>query len=56
MKLTFLGKSYDYEPQAIDTANSEFTGRFLGSTYSIRRPVPSQTATRSERKYRGVTY
>lgn len=56
MQLTFLGKSYYYEPQIIDTPKSEFSGRFLGSTYTMRRSVTAKTTSQSNRKYRGVAY
>ena len=55
MTLSFLGATYNYQPRNLETTASEQTGRFLGKTYTIRRPVAT-TPPQQGRKYRGVAY
>ena len=55
MTLLFLAATYNYQPRNLETTASEQTGRFLGKTYTIRRPVAT-TATQQGCKYRSVAY
>lgn len=57
MQLSFLGNTYNRQPHTIEIAETETTARFLGNTYSLRRPIhTSPTSALSHRKYRGVAY
>ena len=39
MKLHFLGQPYSTNNNSVETIPSEHTARFLGRTYTLRRPV-----------------
>ncbi|GAB4549819.1 MAG: hypothetical protein Tsb0014_44430 [Pleurocapsa sp.] len=56
MKLRFLGQPYSTSNYQIETIPSEDTGRFLGRTYTTRRPVQKVISQSCARKYRGVAY
>ena len=57
MKLRFLGQSYNTFDTSVETSASEHTARFLGRTYTVRRPVcPLNSASGISKKYRGVAY
>ena len=57
MKLRFLGQAYSATNNSVETIASEHTARFLGRTYTLRRPVrPINCASGISKKYRGVPY
>ena len=71
MKLRFLGEGltpelgsgactprqpYSTSNNQIETIPSEHTARFLGRTYTLRRPIQKVNSQSCARKYRGVTY
>ena len=57
MKLRFLGQAYSASSNSVETVASEHTARFLGRTYTLRRPVRSiNSASDISKKYRGVPY
>jgi hypothetical protein len=56
MKLRFLGQAYSTSNNQIETVASEYTGRFLGQNYTLRRPLPAVKSQLGVRKYRGVAY
>ena len=56
MRLRFLGQTYSASSDRIETLPSEHTARFLGRTYTLRRPVQSINSPLGIRKYRGITY
>ncbi|MFP4007785.1 MAG: DUF4278 domain-containing protein [Spirulinaceae cyanobacterium] len=57
MKLNFMGATYDNTHCSIPTFPSDLTGKFLGKSYTLRRPleIPQQPKL-GLRKYRGVSY
>ncbi|GAB4549157.1 MAG: hypothetical protein Tsb0014_43840 [Pleurocapsa sp.] len=56
MKLRFLGQDYSTSNNQIETIASEDTARFLGRTYTTRRPIQTANSPSGIRKYRGVAY
>ncbi|MGD2180995.1 DUF4278 domain-containing protein [Lusitaniella coriacea] len=57
MQLSFLGNSYNRKAHTLEMTESEITGRFLGKTYPMRRPIHAMSARSSQnRKYRGINY
>ncbi|MDJ0902496.1 MAG: DUF4278 domain-containing protein [Xenococcus sp. MO_188.B8] len=57
MKLSFLGQVYSTANNSVETIPSEYTARFLGRTYTLRRPVQTVNSTCGiGKKYRGVAY
>lgn len=57
MKLRFLGQAYSASSNSVETVASEHTARFLGRTYTVRRPARAvNSASGISKKYRGVTY
>ena len=56
MKLQFLGQPYSTNNNSVETIPSEHTARFLGRTYTLRRPVQTVNSLSGARKYRGVAY
>lgn len=58
MQLRFLGQTYTASENSIETAAIPQTARFLGRSYTMRRPVKS-LQLKSQlglKKYRGVAY
>ncbi|MEM7715749.1 MAG: DUF4278 domain-containing protein [Cyanobacteria bacterium P01_A01_bin.68] len=57
MKLRFLGQAYSASSNSVETVASEHTARFLGRTYTVRRPVRAINSTSDMgKKYRGIAY
>ena len=57
MKLRFLGQPYSTANNSVETTPSEHTARFLGRTYTVRRPINTiNSASGISKKYRGVAY
>ena len=57
MKLRFLGQPYNTFDTSVETIASEHTARFLGRTYTVRRPVRAINSTSDmSKKYRGIAY
>ena len=56
MKLRFLTQTYSMNNNQIETITSENTARFLGQSYTLRRPVQSFKPQLGLRKYRGIAY
>jgi hypothetical protein len=56
MKLRFLGQPYSTSSELVETIPSERTARFLGQSYTPRRPVAASNTQLGLRKYRGVAY
>ncbi len=57
MKLQFLGQPYSTNNNSVETIASEHTARFLGRTYTLRRPVQTVNSPSGiGKKYRGVAY
>jgi Domain of unknown function (DUF4278) len=56
MKLRFLGQAYSTSNNSVETIPSEDTARFLGRTYTLRRPVQTVNSFSGIRKYRGIAY
>lgn len=57
MKLRFLGQAYSATNSSVETIASEHTARFLGRTYTVRRPIDTiNSASGISKKYRGVAY
>ena len=57
MKLRFLGQPYTTFDNSVETIPSEYTARFLGRTYTVRRPRRIiHSASGISKKYRGVAY
>ena len=56
MKLRFLGQAYSATNNSVETMPSEHTARFLGRTYTVRRPIQVANSDSGAKKYRGVTY
>ena len=57
MKLHFLGQAYSTSNNLVETIPSEHTARFLGRTYTLRRPVQNVNSPCGiSKKYRGVAY
>ena len=58
MELRFLGQAYSTSNNSVETAAIPQTARFLGKSYTMRRPV-GNIQIKSQiglRKYRGVAY
>lgn len=58
MKLRFLGQPYVTANNSIETVAIPQTARFLGQSYTMRRPVLNVQVKPQLglKKYRGVTY
>ena len=56
MKLHFLGQTYTTDNNQIETEITARTGRFLGQSYSLRRPIKTVKPQLGMKKYRGVAY
>ncbi len=56
MQLRFLGQAYSTSDNQVKTNASENTARFLGQSYTPRRPVKTSNPQLGLRKYRGVAY
>ena len=56
MELRFLGKTYTASNNQVETETLEQTGRFLGRSYNLHRPVTTTKSRLGIRKYRGVVY
>lgn len=57
MKLHFLGQAYTTSNNPIETEILPQTGRFLGQSYSLRRPVKTvKPQLGLKYQYRGVVY
>lgn len=58
MQLRFLGQAYSNSNSQVETITSDRTGKFLGQSYTLRRPVPTfkPKPQLGLRKYRGVAY
>lgn len=57
MKLRFLGQAYSKTNDQVETIASEHTARFLGRTYTLRRPVQTTNSSSGiSKKYRGIAY
>jgi len=56
MQLRFLGQAYSSSNNQVKTTASEHTARFLGQSYTTRRPVKTVNSQLGLRKYRGVAY
>ena len=56
MKLRFLGQAYSTSNNQIETIPSEHTARFLGQSYTPRRPIQTVNSRSEVKKYRGVAY
>ena len=57
MELRFLGQAHTTLDSSVATIPSEHTARFLGRTYSVRRPINAiNSASDVSKKYRGVAY
>lgn len=56
MKLHFLGQTYTTSNDRVETIPSDYTARFLGKPYHLRRPIETFKSPLGIRKYRGITY
>ena len=56
MKLHFLGHTYSTSNHQVNTVASLHTARFLGQSYTLRRPIQTFKSQLGVRKYRGVIY
>ena len=56
MKLHFLGQTYFVNNNRVETTATEYTARFLGRSYTVRRPIQNDNSQLGIRKYRGVVY
>lgn len=56
MKLHFLGQTYSADNNQVETTATEYTARFLGRSYTVRRPIQNVNSSLGVRKYRGVVY
>ena len=56
MELRFLGHTYSASFPQVETNASEHTARFLGQSYTPRRPVQIAKPQLGLRKYRGIAY
>lgn len=57
MKLTYRGASYNYNPPAVETSNSETVGKYRGLDVRFRNPVKKPVLqTNLDLMYRGATY
>ncbi|ELS04204.1 hypothetical protein Xen7305DRAFT_00039320 [Xenococcus sp. PCC 7305] len=56
MQLRFLGQAYSTDNNQIRTVATEQTARFLGQSYTPRRPVQTSNSQLGLRKYRGIAY
>lgn len=56
MELRFLGQTYSTSNNQLETETLNQTGRFLGQSYTLRRPTPTFKSQLGLRKYRGVVY
>ena len=56
MQLRFLGQVYSTSNNQVKTNATEHTARFLGQSYTPRRPVQTSNSQLGLKKYRGVAY
>ena len=56
MKLRYRGITYSNQNAQVETIASDGVARFLGQTYSLRRPVQKFKRQIGLRKYRGISY
>ncbi len=56
MELRFLGQTYSTSNNQLETETLNQTGRFLGQSYTLSRPVKTFKSQLGLRKYRGVAY
>jgi hypothetical protein len=57
MKLQYRGNSYEQNPQLIETAESQVTANYRGTTYKIKQSVnPTVPDSIVNLKYRGAAY
>ncbi|MBE9046938.1 DUF4278 domain-containing protein [Pleurocapsales cyanobacterium LEGE 10410] len=58
MELRFLGQAYSTSNSFASTVETENTARFLGQTYTLRRPANNLKSSPrlGLKKYRGVVY
>lgn len=56
MKLRFLGQAYSASNHQVESIASDYTARFLGQRYTIRRPIQTFKPQLGIKKYRGVFY
>ena len=56
MKLRFLGQVYSNDNERVETISSDYTARFLGQAYTIRRPIQTFKPQLGIKKYRGRFY
>ncbi len=56
MQLTYRGQTYSSYDHQIQTIPTEHTARFLGQSYTPRRPVQPFKSQIGLRKYRGIAY
>ncbi len=56
MQLRFLGQVYSNSNNQVETTATEHTARFLGQSYTTRRPVQTSNPQLGLRKYRGIAY
>ena len=56
MELSYRGVTYSKQNAQVETLVSDRTGRFLGQTYPLRRPVETWKPKMSSQKYRGIAY
>ena len=56
MKLHFLGQAYTTNNDSVPTVTTTQQARFLGQSYTLRRPVAQYKSQLGVRKYRGVAY
>ena len=58
MELRFLGQVYSTNNNSVETIDTENTARFLGRSYTLRRPVQNLQfkSQLGLKKYRGVVY
>ena len=50
MKLRFLGQAYSTSNNTVETVASEHTARFLGRSYTLRRPIQTVNSPSGARK------
>ena len=57
MRLQYRGNSYEYNPQSIETVESEIMAKYRGATYKIKQPVNLAVPDSAVNlRFRGVGY
>ena len=56
MELRFLGQTYSTSNNSVETVAIPCTARFLGKSYTMRRPVQTFKPQLGLKKYRGISY